>query len=259
MQVEARCSSSRIAGMCFQRVPQPDIWATRQQQTQRPGTRANGRSSSRPQSPRATRAAITGLPLMGAFWPPYRPTRGSGQFNFDNAAQLLESIMREFPVAQGVRGWDVKETKEAWVLKLEVPGYGAEDINVQVEEKDDVKYLSISSKRQSDSETDSSTRTVMSSALRIRSPLPDTIHVSGITADVSKGLLTVTLPKVQPEESKPKVVNVTVRDGERSSATSADSSSSTAIDVEQGSGSGDEGEKKKNDDNNDLGLPFASV
>ena len=55
---------------------------------------------------------------------------GGGQMG--NLTQFLATLMREVPRTMGLRGWDVQESKSAWTLRIDLPGYGPEDVAVEV-------------------------------------------------------------------------------------------------------------------------------
>ena len=67
--------------------------------------------------------------VMGGYGPQPLNYRG-GQMG--NLTQFLATIMREVPRTMGLRGWDVRESKSAWTLRIDVSGYGPEDVDVEV-------------------------------------------------------------------------------------------------------------------------------
>jgi len=111
------------------------------------------------------------------------------------------------PVAR--EGWapalDVSETEDALLVRAELPGVKAEDVNVSVEgntlvlagEKKESSEGGDENFRYAERRYGSFTRTV---------PLPGNIQADKIQAKYRDGVLTVTLPK--SEEAKPKRIEV---------------------------------------------------
>eukprot|EP00897_Mesotaenium_endlicherianum_P010915 jgi/Mesen1/9852/ME000070S09142 len=134
--------------------------------------------------------------------------------------------------------WDVEETEDAWLLRFELPGYDTPDVKVQVE---DNRVMHITAQRQQgqqqskdapDSPSSSSAefrfRSRSAAAFKTQIPLPmGKVQTDGISAEMTRGILVVTLPKVAPApKPQPSVMEVTVRGG----SSSADSDTSAKAD-----------------------------
>eukprot|EP00897_Mesotaenium_endlicherianum_P010917 jgi/Mesen1/9854/ME000070S09141 len=133
--------------------------------------------------------------------------------------------------------WDVEETEDAWLLRFELPGYDTPDVKVQVE---DNRVMHITAQRQQgqqqskdapDSPSSSAEfrfRSRRAAAFKTQIPLPKgKVQTDGISAEMTRGILVVTLPKVAPApKPQPSVMEVTVRGG----SSSADSDTSAKAD-----------------------------
>ena len=102
---------------------------------------------------------------------------------------------------------EIRDTKDAIHLKLEVPGMEAKDLDVQVTED----AISISGERKSETKTEK--KGVMRSEFHYGKferviPLPTHIQIDKVQAEYKNGVLALTLPK--SEEDKRKVVKVHV-------------------------------------------------
>eukprot|EP00271_Cylindrocystis_brebissonii_P004915 TRINITY_DN1684_c0_g1_i2.p1 TRINITY_DN1684_c0_g1~~TRINITY_DN1684_c0_g1_i2.p1 ORF type:complete len:269 (-),score=56.36 TRINITY_DN1684_c0_g1_i2:789-1595(-) len=141
------------------------------------------------------------------------PQRGSKSPASD-VYWLLNELARELPAGTS-RGssWDVEEDKDAWYLRFELPGYSAKDVKVQVEEDN---VLSIAAQKSAVSETSEKDDRFQSRRMRggfsTRLTLPEEVQAENISAEVKNGILVVTLPKVVPEQKRPKVISVNVKE-----------------------------------------------
>ena len=123
---------------------------------------------------------------------------------FDDAFTPVSS---DFGNLSKVPAAELTETKEALVLKLEVPGIQPADINIEAT----AKSISISGERKSEVESEEGART--RSEFRYGSferviPLPVRIQNTEVKAEYKDGILHLTLPKA--DEEKNKVVKVSL-------------------------------------------------
>jgi len=100
---------------------------------------------------------------------------------------------------------EMTETPDAILLKLEVPGLEAKDIDIEVT----ADSISISGERKSETKTEEEgvTRTEFRyGQFRRTIPLPVRIENTNVKAEYKDGILNLTLPKA--EEEKHKVIKV---------------------------------------------------
>ncbi|MBD2560100.1 MULTISPECIES: Hsp20/alpha crystallin family protein [Nostoc] len=114
---------------------------------------------------------------------------------------FLEKCFSRVPAAE------LKETEDAILLKLELPGIAAKDLDLQVTEN--AVYLSVERK----SEAKSEEKGVIKSEFHYGKfqrviPLPARIQNTNVTADYKDGILNLTLPKAEEEKNKVVKVNL---------------------------------------------------
>ena len=106
----------------------------------------------------------------------------------------------ETPVADWVPAVDIVEEKERFVLRADVPGVAAEDIEISME--DGVLSVSGERKIEAHDDTDGVRRFErVSGRFYRRFSLPDTADAESIAAKTANGILEVSIPKlpeVQP-------------------------------------------------------------
>ena len=103
---------------------------------------------------------------------------------------------------------ELEETDTAYILKLEVPGIDAKDIDIDVT----TDTVSVSGERKSERTSDDNgmTRTEFHyGQFRRVIPLPGDIDNHSVSADYRDGILSLTLPKIEKEEET-KSVKVSV-------------------------------------------------
>ncbi len=102
---------------------------------------------------------------------------------------------------------EMEETPEAILLKLEVPGMDAKDIDIQVS----AESIAISGERKSETKTEE--KGVTRSEFRYGSfsrviPLPARVQNTNVNAEYKDGILNITLPKAEEEKNKVVKVNI---------------------------------------------------
>lgn len=120
---------------------------------------------------------------------------------FDNLAPREQAELAFMPAAE------MTETPEAVLLKLEVPGMEAKDLDIQVT----ADALTISGERKSETKTEKEgmTRTEFRyGQFRRTIPLPVRIENTQVTAEYKDGILSLTLPKAEAEKNKVVKVNL---------------------------------------------------
>jgi HSP20 family protein len=111
----------------------------------------------------------------------------------------------------GMRRWvppmDLVETDDHFVLRADLPGLDANDVNIEVEDS----VLTLSGERKAEHETkrEGFYRVERASgAFRRSLTLPEGVDLDQIAADFDKGVLEIRIPK--PEERKPRKVAISV-------------------------------------------------
>ncbi|MEO1132546.1 MAG: Hsp20/alpha crystallin family protein [Cyanobacteria bacterium J06639_1] len=103
---------------------------------------------------------------------------------------------------------ELEEKDDSVVLKLEVPGMEAEDIDIEV--TDDVVTIRGERKSESETEENGMKRSEFSYGKFERMVrLPSKVNGTDVEATYDSGILTLAMPKV--EDEKPKVVNISVK------------------------------------------------
>ena len=112
---------------------------------------------------------------------------------------------------QSLRRWvparDLVETDDHFVLKADLPGLGADDVNIEVE--DNVLTVSGERKVEHEASREGFYRVERASGSFRRSlTLPEGVKLEDIAANFDKGVLEIRIPK--PEERKPRKVSISV-------------------------------------------------
>ncbi|MBD2164900.1 Hsp20/alpha crystallin family protein [Calothrix sp. FACHB-156] len=102
---------------------------------------------------------------------------------------------------------ELQETETAILLKLEIPGMEAKDLDVQVTEK--AVYVSAERKQETKTEEKGTTKSEFYYGKFQRViPLPARVENTSVTADYKDGILNLTLPKVEAEKNKVVKINL---------------------------------------------------
>jgi len=127
--------------------------------------------------------------------------------DFESIGKDIESYVNAADAPLSV---DIQEEDAAFLLKVDVPGMSREDIKVKVT---DERLLVITAERKAEtSDEDDKTGFVrkerrfgkFSRSLRV----PNSVNISGITAEVKDGVMTVALPKNPEEQPKEQQIQI---------------------------------------------------
>lgn len=100
---------------------------------------------------------------------------------------------------------DIEEQENSFVVKASVPGYTSDEIEITV--KDGILFIRAAREEEEEQEREGwHLRERFSGSVERHLHLSDDIDSENIEADLTHGVLTLTLPKV--EESKPKMIEV---------------------------------------------------
>ncbi|HSO35004.1 MAG TPA: Hsp20/alpha crystallin family protein [Labilithrix sp.] len=109
--------------------------------------------------------------------------------------------------------FEIKETKDGYLFKADVPGIKEADLDVSITEN----RLTISGKREAEKEDKGDTFYTYERSYGSFSrsfTLPDAVNASGIRADLRDGVLSVVLPKT-PESMPKKIPVATSTEGKK--------------------------------------------
>lgn len=123
------------------------------------------------------------------------------QENFENAAELWDpdAVEAGLPTTTGLR-IDLEDTGDELVLTGDLPGFEAEDVEVRV----DGRTLHVSAERDEETETGSEDGAFVRRERRHSSvsrsiSLPTAVDTDAISATHDNGILTVRMPKADPD------------------------------------------------------------
>ncbi len=144
---------------------------------------------------------------------PWRPFREELTSMRKEMEKLLDRFLSETPLAKHFsEGWlptvDLTETKEAIVVKAELPGMEAKDIDATI--SGDVLTIEGEKKKEEEKQGDKYHYTERFSGSFERSfRLPAEVSADKVEAAFEKGVLTITLPK--SEEAKTKEIKLKIK------------------------------------------------
>ena len=150
---------------------------------------------------------VNGMTLIR--WQPWQEIETIRR-QFDDLFDELTPMSRITAKPNG-RAWtpaiELKSTDDAIILRAELPGINAENLDVQVTRE----AVSISGEYKSETKTEDKEHQLYRSEFRYGTfhrivPLPVAVQNDQVKAEFKDGILTLTLPKVEAE--KPKVVKV---------------------------------------------------
>lgn len=126
---------------------------------------------------------------------------------FDRMSRFMESAAA-MPSIVGRSAWaplaDMYETDDAYVVEAEFPGVSREKIDVEIADRELIIKAEI---EQSEREGVVRRSTRRTGTFEYRAMLPADVKTDKVSANLSDGVLTVTVPKAQPV--KPRHVEVT--------------------------------------------------
>jgi len=129
---------------------------------------------------------------------------------YDRMGQLMNFAFGLTPAVLADMPWvphaDLSETDDAYVVKAELPGVNKDQVNLQLQDRE----LVISGEVP-EPESGNGSRRHRSSRrtgrFELRTYLPGDVNADAVTAQLSDGILTVTVPK--SEAAKPRKIEIT--------------------------------------------------
>ena len=102
---------------------------------------------------------------------------------------------------------DLRETDTEYILEADLPGYDKDGIEIRCEDKS----LTISARQ--DNVTEEKGANYIRKERRQGSfsrsiPLPEDVNLENIKANFDKGVLKISLPKVEPTKSKGRIIDI---------------------------------------------------
>ena len=129
---------------------------------------------------------------------------------YDRMGQLMNFVFGLPPAVPADMPWvplaDLSETDDAYVVKAELPGVNKDQVNLQLQDRELVISGEIPEPESGNgSRRHRSSRRTGQFELRIY--LPGDVNTDAVTAQLSDGILTVTVPK--SEAAKPRKIEIT--------------------------------------------------
>lgn len=155
---------------------------------------------SRGRGPLLTRRRRESPLLMLDSWDPF--SAGGLREMMDLVDQVFSADIAPQNQASASRAmrtpWDVIEDKETFYVRVDMPGFGKEDVKVSIEDG----VLAITGERDSQGTEDERWAAKSYRNFNTRLALPDTVQLDKIKAELKNGVLYVDIPKIKPEERK---------------------------------------------------------
>ncbi|CAI5997623.1 unnamed protein product [Closterium sp. NIES-65] len=131
---------------------------------------------------------------------------------FEPDFQILAGILRKRCDAVR-RPWDVRETDDAFHIRLDMPGLSKEEVSVKLENGDLVirGEHKVETAEETGGEEEEGLRDArVAKSYQVTLALPDNVLTNQIKAEMKNGVLTVTMAKVAPPEAGPAAVEIPV-------------------------------------------------
>ena len=128
---------------------------------------------------------------------------------YDRMGQLMNFAFGLTPAVLADMPWvplaDLSETDDAYVVKAELPGVHKDQVNVQLQDRELVITGEMPESEADDGRRRHSSR--RTGRFEFRTYLPGDVNADAVTAQLSDGILTVTVPK--SEAVKPRKIEIT--------------------------------------------------
>src|ERR1700759_3687567 len=133
---------------------------------------------------------------------------------YDRMGQLMNFAFGLPPAALADMPWvplaDLSETDDAYLVKAELPGVNKDKVNVQLQDREIVISGEIPEPEPGAGKADAPPRhpgTRRTGRFELRTYLPGDVNADAVAAQLSDGILTVTIPK--SEAAKPRKIEIT--------------------------------------------------
>ena len=133
---------------------------------------------------------------------------------YDRMGQLMNFAFGLTPAVLADMPWvplaDLSETHDAYVVKAELPGVNKDQVNIQLQDRELVISGEVPEPEPESGNGNGSRRHRSSrrtGRFELRTYLPGDVNADAVTAQLSDGILTITVPK--SEATKPRKVEIT--------------------------------------------------
>src|SRR6201998_3484561 len=125
---------------------------------------------------------------------------------YDRMGQLMNFAFGMTPAVLADMPWvplaDLSETHDAYVVKAELPGVQKDQVNIQLQDRELVISGEVPEPESGNGSRHRSSR--RTGRFELRTYLPGDVNADAVTAQLSDGVLTVTVPK--SEAAKPRKI-----------------------------------------------------
>jgi HSP20 family protein len=130
---------------------------------------------------------------------------------YERMGQLMNFAFGLTPAALADMPWvplaDLSETDDAYVIKAELPGVNKDQVNIQLQDRELVISGEIPEPEDGNNHHRRHRSSRRTGQFELRTYLPGEVNADAVTAQLSDGVLTVTVPKA--EAAKPRKIEVT--------------------------------------------------
>jgi HSP20 family protein len=130
---------------------------------------------------------------------------------YDRMGQLMNFAFGLTPAALADMPWvplaDLSETDDAYVVKAELPGARKDQVNIQLQDRELVITGEIAEPGDGGGNGRRHHSSRRTGRFELRTYLPGDVNADAVTAQLSDGVLTVTVPK--SEAAKPRTIEIT--------------------------------------------------
>jgi HSP20 family protein len=128
---------------------------------------------------------------------------------YDRMGQLMNLAFGLAPLERDGGPWiplaDVSETDDAYVVEIDAPGVRKDQIDIQLQDRELVITGEIPEPEQEEGRR-RHRRSRRTGQFELRTSLPGDVNADGVNAQLSDGVLTVTIPK--SEAAKPRHIEI---------------------------------------------------
>jgi HSP20 family protein len=125
---------------------------------------------------------------------------------YDRMGQLMNFAFGLTPAVLADLPWvplaDLSETDDAYVVKAELPGVNKDQVNIQLQDRELVISGEVPEPENGNGNGSRHRSSRRSGRFELRTSLPGDVNADAVTAQLSDGILTVTVPKSEAAKSR---------------------------------------------------------